>query len=128
MIPKYYSGWQALNLPDENGKTADWHPLLFWDNEPKKYDFNEKLGDWGIKKRYISFLNKEDFVANFARAIADLVLNNDTKELKNCVSDYLDDDEAKELYENLKKFKILNNVENFLKYELTKFYFLENKD
>ncbi|KQI04772.1 hypothetical protein Y864_01260 [Campylobacter jejuni CVM 41908] len=58
------------------------------------------------------------------------MLKNEIKELKNCVYDYLDDDETKELYEILKKYKTLDNIKNFLKYELTKYYFLdkENKD
>ena len=69
-------------------------------------------------------------LAKESGAIADLVLKNEIKELKNCVYDYLDDDEAKELYEILKKYKTLDNIKNFLKYELTKYYFLdkENQD
>jgi hypothetical protein len=25
----YISGWEALNIPDENGNTADWHPTTY---------------------------------------------------------------------------------------------------
>ena len=130
MIKEYYSGWEALNLAKESGAIADWHPLSYWSCKPQKYTFNKDLGDWGISERFISFIGKKDYVANYPRAIADLVLKNEIKELKNCVYDYLDDDEAKELYEILKKYKTLDNIKNFLKYELTKYYFLdkENKD
>ena len=130
MIKEYYSGWEALNLAKESGAIADWHPLSYWSCKPQKYTFNKDLGDWGISERFISFIGKKDYVANYPRAIADLVLKNEIKELKNCVYDYLDDDETKELYEILKKYKTLDNIKNFLKYELTKYYFLdkENKD
>ena len=130
MIKEYYSGWEALNLAKESGAIADWHPLSYWGSKPQKYIFNKDLGDWGISERFISFIGKKDYVANYPRAIADLVLKNDIKGLKNCIYDYLDDDEAKELYEILKKYKTLDNIKNFLKYELTKYYFLdkENKD
>ena len=130
MIKEYYSGWEALNLAKESGAIADWHPLSYWSYKPQKYTFNKDLGEWGKSERVISFIGKKDYVANYPRAIADLVLKNEIKELKNCVYDYLDDDEAKELYEILKKYKTLDNIKNFLKYELTKYYFLdkENKD
>ncbi|WP_157676336.1 hypothetical protein [Campylobacter avium] len=43
----------------------------------------------GIYKRKSPFLDKEYFVANYARAIADLVYFDECSELKNCVRDYL---------------------------------------
>ena len=84
-----------------------------------------------VLKVNAKYLKIKEFRAGlYSVAIADLVLKNEIKELKNCVYDYLDDDEAKELYEILKKYKTLDNIKNFLKYELTKYYFLdkENKD
>ena len=35
IIPKtsstsYISGWEALNIPDENRNTADWHPRTYF--------------------------------------------------------------------------------------------------
>lgn len=95
MIREYYSGWEALNIQNENGLVADWHPLNFWGDNPKKYAFNESLGDCGISKRFVSFIGKKVYVANYPRAIADLVISKNTKGLKNCVYDYLSDDEAK---------------------------------
>ena len=84
-----------------------------------------------VLKVNAKYLKIKEFRAGlYSVAIADLVLKNEIKELKNCVYDYLDDDEAKELYEILKKYKTLDNIKNFLKYELTKYYFLdkENQD
>lgn len=122
----YISGWEALNLPTENGNTADWHYL----NYPPiaKFKHNKTLGDKGIKKRFIKELNRVEKVASYARAIADLVINNQTNGLRNCVYDFLDDDEAKELYSYLKLEQHNKNVENFMKYELTKLYFADKSE
>lgn len=122
----YFSGWEALNIPLENGQTADWHPLLYPPKESSKYIYNAKFGDFGISKRFIPALHKSDYVASFARAIADLVLSGKTQGLQNCVSDYLTQDEAKELYNFLKPFSQNSKIEKFLKYELTSFYFKDN--
>ena len=48
----YISGWEALNIPTENGLIADWHPLHYFNKKQdiKKYSFNEILGNSGIKK------------------------------------------------------------------------------
>ncbi len=48
----YISGWEALNIPSENGLIADWHPLYYFNKKQdiKKYSFNEILGNSGIKK------------------------------------------------------------------------------
>ena len=125
LIKSYISGWEALNIPTAFGKTADWHPLFYFNEnqELKTYPYNEALGEAGITKRYVPFLRQDEYVANFPRAIADLVYEGNTKELKNCVSDFLDDDEVIELYEYLKIINKYKNVEDFMKYELTKLYF-----
>ncbi|WP_223810189.1 MULTISPECIES: hypothetical protein [unclassified Campylobacter] len=68
----------------KKGLSADWHKdLYFKDNEPlKMYTLNSPLGTKGIEKRI--FNNKRYFIANFARAIADLVYENDIAGLKGC--------------------------------------------
>ena len=66
--------------------------------------------------------------ANYPRAIADLVYENNTRELQNCVYDFLDDDEAVELFKYLKIINKYKNIEDFMKYELTKLYFKEIKN
>jgi len=125
----YISGWEALNIPDKNGKTADWHPMYYFskNRELKKYSFNQILCDKGIEKRYIPFLQREEYIASFARAIADLVYNENTKELKNCVYDFLDENEAQELFLYLKIINQFKDVESFMKYELTTIYFKDKE-
>lgn len=126
----YISGWEALNIPTSNGYIADWHPQFYFNEkkELKKYPYNEILKDSGISKRYIPFLNKDEYTANYPRAIADLVYENKTRELQNCVYDFLDDDEAVELFKYLKIINKYKNIEDFMKYELTKLYFKEIKN
>lgn len=126
----YISGWEALNIPTSNGYIADWHPQFYFNEkkELKKYPYNEILKDSGISKRYIPFLNKDEYTANYPRAIADLVYENNTRELQNCVYDFLDDDEAVELFKYLKIINKYKNIEDFMKYELTKLYFKEIKN
>ena len=60
----YISGWEALNIPTSNGYIADWHPQFYFNEkkELKKYPYNEILKDSGISKRYIPFLNKDEYV------------------------------------------------------------------
>lgn len=125
----YISGWEALNIPTSNGYIADWHPQFYFNEkkELKKYPYNEILKDSGISKRYIPFLNKDEYTANYPRAIADLVYENNTRELQNCVYDFLDD-EAVELFKYLKIINKYKNIEDFMKYELTKLYFKEIKN
>lgn len=124
-MKKYLSGWQALNIPNEKGMTADWHPLLHL-NEPLKFystEDNPLLKDRGITKKFVPLLNQSYYVASFARAIADLLYNEEFKELQNCSYDFLDSEDEKELFEYLKLLKNKKGVENFMKYELTKLYF-----
>lgn len=125
----YISGWEALNIPTSNGYIADWHPQFYFNEKKKlkKYPYNEILKDSGISKRYIPFLNKDEYTANYPRAIADLVYENNTRELQNCVYDFLDD-EAVKLFKYLKIINKYKNIEDFMKYELTKLYFKEIKN
>lgn len=125
----YLSGWEALNIPRLDGTTADWHPLLYFSdkNSIKTYESNEILGDLGIQKRYIKILDKEEYVANYARAIADLVYSGNIDGLKNCVRDYLDNDEEIELFGYLKLINKSQMVDDFMKFELTKLYFKDKK-
>ncbi len=125
----YLSGWEALNIPRLDGTTADWHPLLYFSdkNSIKTYESNEILGDLGIQKRYIKILDKEEYVASYARAIADLVYSGNIDGLKNCVRDYLDNDEELELFGYLKLINKSQMVDDFMKFELTKLYFKDKK-
>jgi len=124
-IANYISGWEALNIPNTDKTIADWHPKYYFnDNKQiKKYAMNEVLKDNGIYKRFIPFLNKDEYIANYPRAIADLVYEDNIKELKNCIYDFLDEDEELELFEYLKIINQNKNIEDFMKYELTKLYF-----
>ncbi|MFA6760274.1 MAG: nucleotidyl transferase AbiEii/AbiGii toxin family protein [Sulfuricurvum sp.] len=124
-IQSYISGWEALNIPTSDGSVADWHPKHYFGDDKKLvlYHHNSILGDRGIQKRFIPMLNAQGYVASYARAIADLVYNDDTIGLKNCVYDYLDDDEACELFDYLLVMRKHKDVEDFMRHELTKLYF-----
>lgn len=127
---KYISGWEALNIVKENGETADWHPLSYFHGETfKMYELNEDnpLGKQGIKYRFIPLLKGEFFVAGFARAIADLLFHDERNGLKYCVKDYLNDEEARELFDYLKILSKVKDVEEFMKWELTLLYFEEKE-
>ena len=125
----YISGWEALNIPRLDGSIADWHPLLYFANKNniKTYENNEILGSLGIQRRYVKMLDKEEYVANYARAIADLVYKGETAGLKNCVQDYLDDNEESELFNYLKLINKNKKVDDFVKFELTKLYFKDKR-
>lgn len=128
---RYISGWEALNVPNEQGVTADWHSSAYFHNlQPNKiYDYNKNnpLKMLGIKKRFIAFLGKEYFVASFARAIADLVYLDNVEQLRYCVNDFLSKDDEKELFEYLKIINQTKNIEEFMKWELTELYFKDKK-
>jgi hypothetical protein len=139
IIPKnsstsYISGWEALNISDENRNTADWHPrtyLFSYDKDKaiNLYNTTNVLGNSGIKKRIIDYPSqREVYIANFPRAIADLVLtmkDYQLSSLHNCCNDFLNEDETEHLYQYL----IKNNprVDEFLKYEFTVRYFNDKK-
>ena len=128
---KYISGWQALNVQSEKGHIADWHSnVYFKDCKPTQmfdYDENSPLGMRGIKERFIPFMQKTCFVADYARAIADLVYLGKTAQLRYCARDFLNNDEKQELFECLKIINKTKNVEDFMKWELTKLYFKDKK-
>ena len=128
---KYISGWQALNVQSEKRHIADWHSnVYFKDCKPTQmfdYDENSPLGMRGIKERFIPFMQKTCFVADYARAIADLVYLDKTAQLRYCARDFLNDDEKQELFEYLKIINKTKNVEDFMKWELTKLYFKDKK-
>lgn len=52
---RYISGWEALNVPNEQGVTADWHSSAYFHNlQPNKiydYNANNPLKMLGIKKK-----------------------------------------------------------------------------
>lgn len=128
---EYISGWQTLNIPNECGLTADWHPLCYFTRKKpnKMYRIdNNPLRNLGIKERFIPYLNDTYFIASFARAIADLVFFDETEGLRNCVDDFLDDREEAELFSYLRVIHTEKNVEAFMKFELTKLYFKEFKN
>ena len=126
---QYLSGWQALNIPNENGMIADWHPLLHLQKPLKFYSSKDSLlQNRGISKRFVPMLNQSYYVASFARAIADLLYNGKFVELQNCAYDFLNTEEEKELFSYLKLLRDRKGIENFMKYELTKLYFDEKKD
>lgn len=126
---QYISGWQALNVQSENGHIADWHlNVYFKDGKPTQmfdYDENSPLKMRGIKQRFIPFMQKTYFVANYARAIADLVYLDKTAGLRYCAKEFLSDEDKKELFKYLKIINKTKNVEEFMKMELTKLYFEE---
>lgn len=128
---RYISGWEALNVPNEQGLSADWHFENFFkpNQNFKMYDNNNAiLHNLGIKKRFIPLLKGEYFVASFARAIADLVYLNQTQGLKNCVNDFLDSNDELELFEYLKMINTQKSVESFMRLELTDLYFKDKQN
>ena len=118
---QYLSGWQALNIPNAKGHIADWHPESFFTNfAPNKfYELAENpLGVRGIEERFVPFLQKSYFVANFARAIADLVYFNETRDLEGCAREFLNENEKNELFNYLKIIAQKKDISAFLKNEL----------
>ena len=124
---QYISGWQALNIPNEKGEIADWHPLLHLNKleylDSDTFPWKER----GISTFYSKYLKQEITVASFARAIADLVYVNKTAQLQHCAKDFLNDDETLELYNYLREIKNDPRIDNFLKYECTKLYLKEKQ-
>ncbi len=132
----YISGWEALNIPYENGETADWHPQVYLFSNKKNekiklYNNNEILKNEGISKRIITYPKyKEVYIANFPRAIVDLLLtckDYQIGNLKNAKNEFLNKKEIKILYNYLVKLKNNPKIEEYLKYEFTTKYFKEIK-
>jgi predicted nucleotidyltransferase component of viral defense system len=131
----YISGWEALNIPDENGNTADWHPTTYLysnsvNDTIKLYNTNDILKNRGIEKRVITYPEiKEVYISTFARAIVDLLLTIEdyqVSSLYKCRDELLTENESEELYEYLKAVKGNQRIEEFIKYEFTDKYFKEN--
>ena len=131
----YISGWEALNIPDENGNTADWHPTTYLysnsvNDTIKLYNTNDILKNRGIEKRVITYPEiKEVYISTFARAIVDLLLTIEdyqVSSLYKCRDELLTENESEELYEYLKPVKGNQRIEEFIKYEFTDKYFKEN--
>ena len=121
---KYLSGWQALNIPNERGLTADWHSS--WLYKPLKKKKNKNCPIWqkeGISLRFVPLLKDVYYVASFARAIADLLYNGKFAGLQNCAYDFLDEQDEEELFLYLIRLREKKEIDNFMKYELTKLYF-----
>ncbi|CAM3107555.1 hypothetical protein STFE110948_02430 [Streptobacillus felis] len=122
---KYISGWESLNIPYKNGEIADWHPHNFFissnDEYIKLYYYNPIIGNVGIEKRKITFPeNKEVYISNFPRAIIDLLLNLNKKEIKQLYgskNELLSNTDQKLLYEYLMILKDNENIKDYLKYE-----------
>lgn len=116
-LDKYVSEVDALNIPNEEGTSGDWHPSNGFDlNREVIYgglnsDYNTLgiLGHFGIKDRYnhaikVGLMLNYDvcYVANHIRAILDLVYRELLRTNKvltmYCASeDFLDTEEQKEL-------------------------------
>ncbi len=136
-LENYISGYEALNTPDKNRNVADWHPQLYWfsskENEKLKlYTQNEILKDLGIEKRTITYpIKKEVYIANFPRAIVDLILtlnNYRVKGLYNAKEDFLNKEETEVLYKYLYKLKDIERIGQYLKYEFAKRYMEDLKN
>lgn len=127
---KYLSGFQALNIPNENGLIADWHPLLYLNpNKLVMYESADSpLQERDIRKCFVPILQEYYNVASFARSIADLVYFGKASELRGCVNDFLDSADEIKLFYFLKDLPQTAMVNNFLKYELTKLYFSERNN
>lgn len=128
----YISGWEALNIPDEKGNVADWHPKSYlFSNIPDEkislYNTINILGNKGISQRVIDYPErKKVYIANFPRAIADLLITMPDYEfssLYKCREDFLTEEESEELYGYLSVVKERKRIDDFLKYEFTDKYF-----
>lgn len=127
-LERYISGWEALNVVDENGLSADWHPLKFWlaynDDDEIPLFSNPILGSNGIKKRKIKYSDELVYIADFPRAIADLIYTDDkTDSLVNASTDFLTDEEAKVLFKYLLKILKFKDIEAYIIHEFPKYYY-----
>lgn len=128
-IPKttnenYITGTSALNVPTKDGKFADWHftetfltPGTRFRVAGKNYpSTNHIFGNYGIKecstilREYGAYVepNMEVYVANYVRAILDLVYNI-TKEHQSAdflkLDDYFEEEEKSEVFHKINSIK-----------------------
>lgn len=127
-INRYISGWEALNVVNESGLTADWHPLKFWttnlDSEEIPLFSNSVLGNRGIHRRKIKYSDDPVYIADFPRAIADLIYNNDkTDSLVNAANDFLTEEETNILFSYLLEILKSKDIESYIKQEFPKKYY-----
>ena len=80
----------------------------------------------GLKKEKIKYSNDEVYIANFVRALADLILLQDNiSEFRFCSNDYLTNDEQKrDLYTLLLEVNERKDIQCFLKDEFPKSYYM----
>jgi len=133
-INNYISGFYALNVPDEDGIPADWHPQLYWyslnkDDTVLLYNTNNIFGTEGVQNKVVNYFScsayDKVYIATHVRAIADLAATlPDISVLRGCTNDWLRTEEQEwELYKMLLKLNdIDSNIEWFLKEEFTKFH------
>lgn len=133
----YISGFHALNTPDKVGYGADWHSFQYWidsQNTHKEIPLwknNSILREKGIEYREILYSKKKKvFIANFPRAIADMLLawdENRGKKLLFSTNDYLTEVECEELYQYCKEIQKYKDISWFVKHDFTKKYYLEKE-
>lgn len=120
----YITGTSALNVPTEDGKFADWHFTetflttgtrfrIAGQNYPSTSDI---FGNYGIRecgtilREYGVYIepNKKVYVANYIRAILDLVYNI-TKEHQSAdflkLDDYFEEQEKSEVFNKINSIK-----------------------
>jgi hypothetical protein len=120
----YITGTSALNVPTEDGKFADWHFTetflttgtrfrIAGQNYPSTSDI---FGNYGIRecgtilREYGAYIepNKKVYVANYVRAILDLVYNI-TKEHQSAdflkLDDYFEEQEKSEVFNKINSIK-----------------------
>lgn len=137
-IYNYISGYEALNIPNENGDVADWHPETYLSSKNpneyiKTYKLDETIGTIGIENKIITFPNKSEvYIANFIRSIIDIIIFSERdieiKSIFGCKNDFLTDQESYELFEKLielleKRHKKSDKIIMFLKNEYPKKYY-----
>jgi hypothetical protein len=118
----YITGIYALNIPDQEGTTGDWHDSVFWHplgiriptpislGGKGAFDTNQMLGDMGVQEAHkrvvgiglhVADYIKEVYVANRIRATLDLAFSElsiygRTMTVRGASSDWLDTAEQKE--------------------------------
>lgn len=121
-IDRYITGVYALNIPDEEGTTGDWHSNVFW--RPKDetkvveisiggegdFDTNHIFSDMGVSESYERVKdcglhipdNIDDvYVANHIRATLDLAYSELKQHgkiwyVRGCTNDWMDTEEQKQ--------------------------------
>lgn len=118
-----------MNIVDENGLTADWHPLTFWTSTTQEeiplYE-NPLLKEKGISFRKIPFSEEMVYIADFSRAIADLIYHEYETHpclFRNIAEDFLSQEERAELFGYLLDIRKEKEIDEFLIQEFPKEYY-----